>query len=62
MIKSSGFRISPTEIEDAVSNSGIVSHVFAYGAPDDTLGHAVEIAVTGRDDQSLDLDQPKRIA
>jgi len=59
MIKSSGFRISPTEIEDAISNSGIVSHVVAYGAPDDTLGHAVEIAVTGRDGQSLDLDQLK---
>ena len=57
MIKASGFRISPTEIEDVVSKSGLISHVVAYGAPDETLGQAVEIVVTGRDSQPLDTDQ-----
>lgn len=46
MIKSSGFRISPTEVEDIVFRSGLVSEVVAFGAEDELLGQVVEIAVT----------------
>ncbi len=57
MIKSSGFRISPTEVEDIVSKSGMVSHVVAFGAEDELLGQAVEIAVTPLDGQPLETPQ-----
>ena len=54
MIKSSGFRISPTEVEDIVSKSGAVTHVVAFGTADELLGEAVEVAVTGLDGRKLD--------
>jgi acyl-CoA synthetase (AMP-forming)/AMP-acid ligase II len=48
MIKSSGYRISPTEVEDLVLASGLVSEVVAVGVPDPRLGQAVVvIAVAG---------------
>ena len=43
MIKSSGYRISPTEVEDLVLASGVVSEVVAVGMPDERLGQAVVI-------------------
>lgn len=47
MIKSSGYRISPTEVEDLVLQSGLASEVVALGLPDERLGQAVAvIAVT----------------
>jgi len=44
LIKSSGFRISPTEVEEIVARSGKVAHVVAFGTPDDILGQVVEAA------------------
>ena len=52
MIKTSGFRLSPEEVEDHVSRSGLVSDVVAFGVHDEHLGEAVHIAVTPL--QSLD--------
>ncbi|MFO0633485.1 MAG: AMP-binding protein [Nannocystaceae bacterium] len=49
MIKSSGFRISPTEIEDAAFASGVVTEAVAFGIDDDVLGQAVHLAVHGPD-------------
>jgi acyl-coenzyme A synthetase/AMP-(fatty) acid ligase len=45
MIKAMGFRISPTEVEDALAESGIVAEVVAYGADDPAMGQRVEVAV-----------------
>ena len=41
MIKSSGNRISPTEIEEVVVESGLVAEAVAIGVPDERLGHAI---------------------
>ena len=41
MIKVSGNRISPTEIEEAALASGAVSDVAAFGVPDERLGQAI---------------------
>ena len=41
MIKTSGNRISPTEIEEAALASGAVSEAAAFGLPDDKLGQAI---------------------
>ncbi len=57
MIKSSGFRISPTEVEEIISRHEKVSEVIAFGVNDDELGQVVHIAVTSLSDgNSLEDD------
>jgi acyl-CoA ligase (AMP-forming) (exosortase A-associated) len=46
MIKSSGYRISPTEIEEVVYATGLVGEAAAIGAPHPVLGQAVVLVVT----------------
>jgi len=41
MIKSSGYRVSPTEVEDSLMQSGLLSEVVAVGVPDERLGQAI---------------------
>ncbi len=53
MIKVSGYRISPTEIESVLHASGLVSEVAVFGIDDDTLGHAI-VAVAVADPQAVD--------
>ncbi len=56
MIKSSGFRISPTEVEEVVFQSGKVRHAAAIGVPDELLGQAVKVFVVPRDGEPVDPD------
>ena len=44
-IKSSGYRISPEEIEETIHESGFVSEVAAVGVPDDALGETITLVV-----------------
>ena len=46
MIKSSGYRISPTEIEEVVVNSGLVGEAVAFGAPHPRLGQGIVVVAT----------------
>ena len=48
MIKVSGNRISPTEIEEAALASGAVSDAAAFGVPDERLGQAIELIAVAR--------------
>jgi acyl-CoA synthetase (AMP-forming)/AMP-acid ligase II len=41
MIKSSGYRVSPTEVEEAAHGTGLVGDVVATGAPHAKLGQAI---------------------
>ena len=53
MIKSSGNRISPHEIEHAALETGLVAQAIAFGVADARLGHAIHLALRahpGRDD------------
>jgi acyl-CoA ligase (AMP-forming) (exosortase A-associated) len=43
MIKTSGNRVSPTEVEEAAIASGIVAEAVALGIPDDRLGEAIAL-------------------
>jgi acyl-CoA ligase (AMP-forming) (exosortase A-associated) len=54
LIKSSGFRISPTEVEEIVLRSGLAGDAVAFGVPDPLLGQAVEVAVTARAGAAVD--------
>ncbi len=46
MIKSSGYRISPTEIEEIIYSSGLVDCVVAYGVEDHVRGQVVHVGVS----------------
>ena len=41
-IKSSGFRVSPTEVEEALCAGGRLQHAAVVGVPDDVLGQRIE--------------------
>jgi acyl-coenzyme A synthetase/AMP-(fatty) acid ligase len=43
MIKTSGNRVSPTEVEEAAISSGIVAEAVALGVADDRLGEAIAL-------------------
>ncbi|WP_368039529.1 acyl-CoA ligase (AMP-forming), exosortase A system-associated [Sphingomonas sp. ID1715] len=47
MIKTSGNRVSPTEIEEAVAATGLVLEVAAFGVPDPKLGQAILLVARG---------------
>ena len=47
MIKTSGYRVSPTEIEEVVFATGLISDAAAVGVPHPTLGQAVALVVAG---------------
>lgn len=53
MIKSSGFRISPTEVEDLVYESGMIGDAVAFGVEDELLGQVVHLAVSSPDPHRL---------
>jgi acyl-CoA ligase (AMP-forming) (exosortase A-associated) len=56
MIKSSGFRISPTEVEEALFSSGKLRGAAVIGIPDEVLGQTIKAFVTQRDGDPLDVD------
>ena len=46
MIKTSGYRVSPTELEEVIYATGLVSDAVAIGVPHETLGQAVVIVAS----------------
>lgn len=57
MIKTSGYRVSPTEVEDVVFNSGLAAEAVAIGVPHPELGQAIVLAVLPADGKELQADQ-----
>ena len=47
MIKTSGNRVSPTEVEEAAIATGVVAEAVAIGVADDRLGEAITLVVRG---------------
>ena len=45
MIKTSGYRVSPNEVEEVVYATGLVAEAAALGAPHSTLGHGIVLVV-----------------
>lgn len=56
MIKSSGYRISPTELEETLYQSGLVSEAAAFGIEAGALGHTITIIVSASDTAAPDTD------
>jgi acyl-coenzyme A synthetase/AMP-(fatty) acid ligase len=50
MIKVSGYRVSPTEVEEAVHATGLVLEAVAFGVPHPALGQAIVLLAVARDD------------
>jgi acyl-CoA synthetase (AMP-forming)/AMP-acid ligase II len=55
MIKSSGNRISPTEIEEAAMRGGEAAEAVAFGEPDPRLGQAIVVVARGDGTREADL-------
>jgi len=53
MIKSSGFRISPTEVEEVLFQSGKIREAAVIGVPDDILGQTIKAFVVPREGTSF---------
>ncbi|GAB4466171.1 MAG: acyl-CoA ligase (AMP-forming), exosortase A system-associated [Burkholderiaceae bacterium] len=57
MIKTSGYRVSPNEIEEVVYATQRVGECAAFGAPHPTLGQAIVVVATPRDKDELSAVQ-----
>ncbi|MGH7393332.1 MAG: acyl-CoA ligase (AMP-forming), exosortase A system-associated, partial [Candidatus Rokuibacteriota bacterium] len=56
MIKSSGFRISPTEVEEALMQSGLLREAAVVGVPDEVLGQSIKAFVVAREEVVTDSE------
>ena len=61
MIKVSGNRISPTEIEEAALASGAISDAAAFGVPDERSGQAIVLVAAGEGDEAALRSHLKRL-
>lgn len=57
MIKSAGFRISPTEVEEVLFQSGQVRGAAVIGVADEVLGQQIKAYVVSRHGSSVDPDR-----
>jgi acyl-CoA synthetase (AMP-forming)/AMP-acid ligase II len=57
MIKSSGYRISPTEVEEVLFQSGQVRHAAVIGVPDPLLGQYVQAFVVAKQGEPKDPEK-----
>jgi acyl-CoA ligase (AMP-forming) (exosortase A-associated) len=56
MIKTSGYRVSPTEIEDILFESAEVLEAVAFGVPHPTLGQAIVACIYGKGEPEQSRD------
>jgi acyl-CoA ligase (AMP-forming) (exosortase A-associated) len=54
MIKTSGYRVSPTEVEEVLYGMQLVGEVAAFGVPHPVLGQAIVVVATAKDGVALD--------
>jgi len=56
MIKSSGFRISPTEVEAVLFRSGLIREAAVIGTADRMLGQSIKAFVVAKEEVDLDCE------
>ncbi|WP_313953793.1 acyl-CoA ligase (AMP-forming), exosortase A system-associated [Accumulibacter sp.] len=54
MMKTSGYRVSPTEVEEVLYATRLVGECVAFGVDHPTLGHAIQVIVTPGPGGNLD--------
>ncbi|MCB1954753.1 MAG: acyl-CoA ligase (AMP-forming), exosortase A system-associated [Rhodocyclaceae bacterium] len=54
MIKTSGYRVSPTEVEEILYSTRLVGECAAFGIPHDTLGQAIAVVASAPAGGALD--------
>lgn len=55
MMKTSGYRVSPTEVEEILYATRMVGECVAFGVDHDTLGQAIQVIATPPDGKELDI-------
>ncbi len=56
MMKTSGYRVSPTEVEEILYATKMVGECVAFGVDDDRLGQAIQVIATSIDGETVDVD------
>ncbi len=56
MIKTSGYRVSPTEVEEVIYSTKLVGEAAAIGVPHPVLGQTIIVVATARQGMLLDID------
>ena len=56
MIKTSGYRVSPSEVEEEAYGTGLVREVVAVGVPHERLGHAIALVAAPAEGASADTE------
>jgi acyl-CoA synthetase (AMP-forming)/AMP-acid ligase II len=59
-IKSMGYRVSPGEVEETASSFAGISHVAAFGVPDETVGEAIILVCTTYPGQKVEAAALRR--
>ena len=54
MMKTSGYRVSPTEVEEILYATRMVGECVAFGVDHDTLGQAIQVIVTAPAGKAID--------
>jgi len=57
MIKTSGYRVSPTEVEEIIYASGLAREAVVLGIPHPVLGQAIVVAAAALDEESLNCTE-----
>jgi len=56
MMKSAGFRISPTEVEEVLMRTGWLQAAAVIGIPDELLGQSIKAFVVPKDEMAFPCD------
>ena len=56
MIKSSGYRISPTEVEEVLFQTGKLRQAAVIGVPDEVLGQSIKAFLVAKNGEPLDCE------
>ena len=56
MIKTSGYRVSPTEVEEALYETGLVAEAVAFGKVNPELGQSIIAVVVPLEPATFSLD------
>jgi acyl-CoA synthetase (AMP-forming)/AMP-acid ligase II len=56
MIKTSGYRVSPTEIEEVLYDTGLVRDAVALGVDDPRIGQHIVVVVSPPEGRDVDVD------